>query len=419
MLNQLTEFVQDQIKNNALFQGGLLLMVGGAALALVRAWPSRIWGFIKRQSMVIIDIPDKDEAFEWMNKWLAEHNYSKNRARLLTVKTERNDHEYGKPTIIFSPAPGTHYLWYRRRLMILSRERENQAQGDSGVPSSGIKKDPFREYFTIRILGRKREVALSLIQEAYELCHPNSIDKVTVHRARSYGDWTIATRISRRHLESVILPAGTSEFIVNDIQTFLDTEKWYIERSIPYQRGYLFYGPPGNGKTSAITALASHFNFNIGILNLKTSSMGDNDLVEALSSVPPHTVIVLEDIDCVTKGREIENEKISFSGLLNALDGVCASHGQIVFMTTNFRDKLDSALIRPGRCDVQLEFSNANSYQKQHLFERFFPDSNLAADFSTRVPNIVSMAALQSHLMQYRNDPQAALDQVNTIERCC
>lgn len=419
MWNQLTEFVQSQLKNNALFQGGLLLMVGGAALALVRAWPSRIWGFIQRQSMVSIDIPDRDQAFQWINEWLAKHNYSLNRARSLTVKTERHDRERSRPTIIFSPAPGTHYLWYKRRLMILSRHRQDQAQGDSGVPSSGsLGKDPFREYFTIRIVGRRRDVALSLIQEAYEVCHPSNINKVTVHRADGYGNWRVATCVPHRPLDSVIFPSGISEYIASDIQTFLDTEEWYVDRSIPYQRGYLFYGPPGNGKTSAITALASHFKFDIGILNLKTSHMDDNDLAESIANIPAHTVLVLEDIDCVTEGRKIEDEKISFSGLLNALDGMSASHGQIIFMTTNFRDQLDSALIRPGRCDIQLEFSNATPYQKQHLFERFFPDSNLAVDFSTRAPGVISMAALQGHFMDHRDDPQAAVDHANTIVGC-
>lgn len=419
MWNQLTEFVQDQLKNNALFQGGLLLMAGGAALALVRAWPGRIWGFIQRQSMVSIDIPDRDQAFQWINGWLAKHNYSKNRARSLTVKSERNEREHGRPTIIFSPAPGTHYLWYKRRLMILSRNRQDQAQGDSGPTDAGsLGKDPFREFFTIRIVGRCRDVALSLIQEAYEVCHPNNINKVTVHRTDGYGNWRIAACVPHRPLDSVIFSSGVSDYIASDIQTFLDTEAWYVDRSIPYQRGYLFYGPPGNGKTSAITALASHFNFDIALLNLKTSRMDDNDLAESIANVPARTVLVLEDIDCVAKGRKIEDEKISFSGLLNALDGLSASHGQIVFMTTNFRDKLDSALIRPGRCDVQIKFSNATPYQKLHLFERFFPDSNLAANFSTRAPDVISMASLQGHFMEYRNDPQAAVDQANTIERC-
>lgn len=414
MWNQLTLFIQEQLQNNDLFKGGLLLMVGGAALALFRSWPGYFWDFIKRQSMIVIDIPDKDKAFDWVNHWLAEHAYSKNKARLLTVKTERHDRRYDTPTIVFSPAPGMHYLWYKRRLMILSRQRRDQPQGNS---DSNGNSNPFREYFTIRILGRNREIAFSLIQEAYKLCHPHTVDKITVHRAKYYGDWTLSTGMPMRPLSSIILPNGVTEHIVDDLQTFLDSEKWYAKRGIPYRRGYLLYGPPGNGKTSAITALASHFKFDIGLLNLKAVDMSDDDLADSMSNVPPHTIIVLEDVDCITKGREIEDTKVSFSGLLNALDGLGAAHGQIVFMTTNFRSKLDGALIRPGRCDVQIELPNANLDQKSHMFERFFPDSNLSRDFSNRASNDISMATLQNHLMQHRNDPQLALDFADQIAK--
>jgi len=414
MLEQLVQFIQDQVANNELFQGGLLLMVGGALLALVRAWPGRIWEFIKRQSMIVIDIPDKDQAFHWVNLWLANHNYSKHRARLLTVKTEHTNREFDKPKIIFSPAPGNHWLWYRRRLMILNRNRQ-QMGGDDGPAVAGMGHDPFREYFTIRLIGRNRNLALELIQEAYDFSHPHTVDKIAIHRSRNYGDWLSNTWALKRSLESVILPDNLLNELVSDIQTFLDSEEWYMKRSLPYRRGYLFYGSPGNGKTSAIMALASRFKLDIAILNIKSTDMSDDDLSDALINTPQSSIILIEDIDCILSGRRTR-AKITFSGLLNALDGVSARHGQLVFMTTNFRDRLDEALIRPGRCDVQKEFPNANADQKFHLFEQFFPSSNLALSFSERASGNMSMAELQKHMMEHRDDPQAALEYAANIE---
>lgn len=400
MWDQLTAFVQEQIQTNDLFKGGLLLMAGGALLALVRQWPRNVWSFIKRQSMIEIDIPDKDPAFKWVDMWLAQHSYSKNRARLLTVKSEREGREYNKLEIFFSPAPGTHYLWYKRRFIMLTRNRQKLEMSASGVNYS--------EFFTLRILGRRRDIARSLIEEAYEMSNPDTLDKITVHRSQRYGEWRDAAPLQKRPLESVILPEGVSEHIIRDFQTFLDSEDWYGRRGIPYRRGYLLYGPPGNGKTSAIIAIASHFGLDIGMLNLKSGSLNDDDVCDALSYAPPHSIIVMEDIDCLINGRKLEDSGSTFSGLLNALDGISAAHGQIVFMTTNFRDKLDEALIRPGRCDVQVALPDANTYQKVKLFERFFGDSDLAVEFSAKAPSKVSMATLQSHLMQYRDDPQAA-----------
>lgn len=371
-------------------------MLGGALLALVRNWPSLIWSFIKRQSMVVIDITDKDQAFQWLTLWLANHEYSKNQARLLTIKTE-HDKQYRRPEIIFSPAPGTHWLFYKGRLMILSRQRQQMGQGQL---------EAFREYFTIKILGRNRAVSFQLINDAYDLACPSTVDKVAVHRAGNYG-WSLSSWIPKRNIESVILQPGIMPKLVKDIENFRHSESYYTDRGIPYRRGYLFYGPPGNGKTSAVIALAAKFQMDIGVINLKSDSL--EDLAGIIAGTPPGTLILLEDIDCVVSGRKTKSS-VSFSGLLNAIDGLSAGHGQIIMMTTNYREKLDDALIRPGRCDVQMEFPNADSNTAELMFERFFPGSGFAHEFSNRVPCETSMATLQKHLMQHKDSPRAAFD---------
>jgi chaperone BCS1 len=60
----------------------------------------------------------------------------------------------------------------------------------------------------------------------------------------------------KRPLNSVILDKGIIENLINDVEHFVSHSHWYIDRGIPYRRGYLLYGPPGSGKTSAIMALA-------------------------------------------------------------------------------------------------------------------------------------------------------------------
>jgi chaperone BCS1 len=86
--------------------------------------------------------------------------------------------------------------------------------------------------------------------------------------------------------------------------------------------------------------------------------MDDDDLNRALNDAPSHSIILLEDIDAVFVKREAVSEggrrhrrQVTFSGLLNALDGVRSQEGQIVFLTSNHKDSLDPALLRPGRAD--------------------------------------------------------------------
>ena len=64
--------------------------------------------------------------------------------------------------------------------------------------------------------------------------------------------------------------------------------------------------------------------------------------------------------------------RLSLSGLLNALDGVGAQEGRILFATTNKYSALDAALCRPGRMDLHIEFKNASKYQARELFSRFY-----------------------------------------------
>ncbi|PSS00794.1 BCS1 N terminal-domain-containing protein [Coniella lustricola] len=67
-----------------------------------------------------------------------------------------------------------------------------------------------------------------------------------------------------------------------------------------------------------------------------------------------------------------EKKGISLSGLLNAIDGVASHEGRVLIMTTNKPESLDDALIRPGRVDLQVGFTNATQEQARELFERMY-----------------------------------------------
>lgn len=101
-----------------------------------------------------------------------------------------------------------------------------------------------------------------------------------------------------------------------------------MNKGVPYRRGYLLYGPPGTGKTSFVQAISAKLNLNICYLNLSGGRMDDDILNTLLNNAPLKSIILLEDVDAVFVEREsvLENQHhhrgVSFSGLLNALDGV-------------------------------------------------------------------------------------------------
>lgn len=391
--------IEELLRTNQVFSGGAVLMVLAAVAASLRNVPGRIWIWFKCRFIVEVDIPDRDEAFSWLNEWLATHPYSQRRARRLTVKTDG-------PRIIFSPAPGYHYFFYRGHLVILHRDRKDGQEGTKMVA--------IRETFRLTVCTRNRTLVRQLIEDARDLAVPPGDDRLTVFAVR-YSEWSSELKRRPRPVESVVLRQGQMEQLIADVGQFLSRESWYAERGVPYRRGYLLSGPPGSGKSSAVLAIASHFKLNIYILNLSANGLNDGELRNLLADVPPSAIVLVEDIDCVFERRqsaEDKDSKVTFSGLLNAIDGVAAAEGHILFMTTNHPESLDPALIRPGRCDLKIEIRQPDSSQVSRLFMRFFPIA-LPSDVQRFVDQIdpaqTSMAALQGLLLKYGDDAESAI----------
>ena len=414
-MNAIWDFIQHQLATNQLFGGGLILMVGGGLLAYFREVPSRIWQWLRRRWLIEIDILDRDPAFEWIDKWLAQHTYAKDRARSLTVKTVSVDYSErqadpsmdARPRILFSPAPGEHIFFYRGRLVILNRERPKH-DGSQGQSLS------VRESFGIHIFSRDRKIAQQLLEDARDVALPPGDNRLAIHRA-SYSSWDEQMKRLPRPPESVVLRDGLMESLIGDVRSFLVRREWYVERGIPYRRGYLLYGPPGTGKSSAVLAIASAMKMDIAILSLANSSLDDDDLCQLLSNCPVNSIVLIEDIDCVfveRKAAEDKSNKLTFSGLLNAIDGVAAGEGRILFATTNHIERLDPALIRPGRIDRKELIDYADRDQLRRLFVRFFGDNDPSmADYfaESLTERTLPMSAVQTYLITHADCADDAL----------
>lgn len=126
--------------------------------------------------------------------------------------------------------------------------------------------------------------------------------------------------------------------MIEDMKEFIDSESWYKEMGVPYRRSYLFYGPPGTGKSSFAQALAGHLHFSICFLNV-SDNMNDYTFNYLLNSAPKKSIILIEDVDAMFEGRKnkAQANRLTYSGFLNALDGVRSQEGRIIIMTTNHK----------------------------------------------------------------------------------
>jgi len=247
---------------------------------------------------------------------------------------------------------------------------------------------------------------LSHLIEQSELTEKGTFQCFSWHVRHQY--WRSRCTCRARPIESVILPSQTINKFMTDVTNFLevDTKVFYETHGIPYRRSYLFYGVPGTGKTSLIQAMAGHYKRSVSYLQPTDPDITDDSLREAINQLPENTIVVFEDIDSLfasDRSNKVSKSSLTFSGLLNALDGVGSANGQIFILTTNLREQLDPALIRNGRVDLHIEFTHATQEQIEAMWKSFYPSCvEQAVDFATSVINMLGerkVAALDCNII--------------------
>lgn len=238
------------------------------------------------------------------------------------------------------------------------------------------------------------------------------------HIVSKWGHWDDLPKAARRDPSTVVLRDGIMEAILADIATFLDSRQRYEEAGIPYHRGYLLHGPPGSGKSSIARAIAAEFNLDLWYVPLGDIP-DDANLLQLVASINTGGVLLLEDVDvfnaATSRTENSTKPEASLSGVLNALDGVATPPGLIKIATTNHRERLDPAVTRPGRFDMDILIDDIDDDQARRLFRLVFPD---AADGLTLVNPTgrgVSAAEVLEACKPRLDDPIAAADAFNTL----
>jgi chaperone BCS1 len=368
-------------RNQFASDGLLLLLAGGLGVSL-RAIPEKLLGWCVNQITLSITVKDDDVAFVWVKEWLLEQEFL-TRVRQVDMDTTLRREEQ----LALIPGPGYHWFWWRKRPF---RVEFSRSEDRRGWPAKRT------ETLTFRTVGRRQAFLKTFVQQIVDFHERSTGGRSSLFVHDEY--WMRVEGYCARRPESVILKAGEKERLIQDIEHFRASKERYAQLGVPYHRGYLFYGPPGTGKTSLVSALAARFG--MSIYGVSLADFNDKSLLKAIQNVPPNSVILFEDIDCMKAGKarpnvdereeqpwpETAREEtaapaplgVSLSGLLNVLDGFHAPENVLFVMTTNHIEALDPALLRPGRIDYRVLLSIASMEQKVTMYQRFFPDASVS-----------------------------------------
>lgn len=215
-----------------------------------------------------------------------------------------------------------------------------------------------------------RSTAASVLQALGPVC------SVRTKRIRVTGGPSQLLDDKNGKWDDLVLPPDVHSLVRRDFEGFFAREEWFRKHHLPFKRGYLFYGAPGNGKTSVIRAMANHPGLSLFSVNFNNNKEVDDSAVASMfesarNSAP--ALVILEDLDRIfpRDGSRKEEVKVSLSGLLNSLDGVVVQEGLIVTATANNPEQLDPAVLnRPGRFDRVIEFRNPSAEVRAGYFQK-------------------------------------------------
>ncbi|XP_055549176.1 mitochondrial chaperone BCS1 [Wyeomyia smithii] len=411
------------LSDNPYFGAGFGLFGVGAGAALLRKGLQGALILFRRHYMITLEVPCRDKSYQWLLQWITQKGAK--HTQHLSVETSflQKDTGHIKTKYDFIPSIGTHIMRYGGTWIKVERAREQHTLDlHMGVPWETVQLTAF---------GRNKNLYFKILEEARQLALKNTEGKTIMYTAMG-SEWRpFGHPRKRRPLTSVVLDNGVSDRILNDCREFIRNPQWYADRGIPYRRGYLLYGPPGCGKSSFITALAGEIEFGICLLNLSERGLTDDRLNHLMNVAPQQSIILLEDIDAAFVSREDTKQqkaafeglnRVTFSGLLNCLDGVASTEARIVFMTTNYLERLDPALIRPGRVDVKEYVGCCSRHQLEQMFMRFYAgeeavrNSKVFADNVLKAGKAASPAQIQGYFMIHKmSDQETVLQNVDSI----
>ncbi|GAB4846567.1 hypothetical protein Ancab_025573 [Ancistrocladus abbreviatus] len=251
---------------------------------------------------------------------------------------------------------------------LLSKKQDNH-----NFPSKKSLRSSEIRYLELEFSKRHKDLVLYrylpyIIKKAKEIKQERKEIKLHTVDYNGTDYWSCVNLDHPATFEKIAMDPEVKRTLMEDLDRFRSRGEYYRRVGKAWKRGYLLYGPPGTGKSSLVAAMANYLRFDLYDLDLG-EVMCNSDLRRLLIGTASKSILVIEDIDCSTElqsseslqinGADLDNKKVTLSGMLNFIDGLWSTCGdeRIIVFTTNYKDRLDPALLRPGRMDVHIHMS--------------------------------------------------------------
>lgn len=363
-------------------------VIAGIAISIGGATITELAKMIKSSKMSIINIGEWDGSYNKVNKIIYKLNpdkYDKHK-----VPTTNNDcYELCNDITYYIKLEDKNYI----KVETYKNTNENKYYPEQRLKISFIGRNKYKH--------RER-----FLKDAMKLSDEKHIS------VKYLNEFETTCEVIPHKFNKIVLDDNVKERITKGLRNWSDSKDWYDENELVYKIGVFLYGKPGTGKSTVAKAISSMFD-NAPILTIDPNNIMNsvNGILKMRKKYTGTIIVLIEDFDMYFKSREevdgiqLDNEQKkrkdnNQNAIFQLLDGIYSTDNTIYIATTNYKDRIDSALIRHGRFDIQEELDYFDENQALTCVKLLGYNKLVLDKLKLNYP--IQPSYLQSKIMEYR-----------------